>query len=315
MSNHYHTPIGVGAQGNSSVVNAPLSDIDGALYDFMNGFAPIPQINLGNAPSTLTISGGEIDITNSYHLIDTQGAAASDELDTINGDLQGDLLVLRIVSNSRVVTLKHNTGNIFFTSGADITLTSVNQVIILFRAGSVWTGMGDTGGSVPAVTLPYTQVATTQIQNSSSELTLFSGTPPTLAANELTVGKQLRVRARGRWSNTSGSNRTADLRLKLGGTTVTTVQMSATNGGSQVGWLADFDIVCYATGASGSVWASGAFIGAAAGLTVVTDSGAAAVTIDTTGALALELTWQWSAAASTISTLCTILSVEILAPE
>ena len=33
----------------------------------------------------LTISGGEITVTKSYHDVDTQAGAASDDLDTING--------------------------------------------------------------------------------------------------------------------------------------------------------------------------------------------------------------------------------------
>lgn len=64
-----------------------------------------------NAPTELTISGGVITVTGSYHLVDTEGEAPADDLVTINGGVDGQLLILRAVDSARDVTVK-STGNI-----------------------------------------------------------------------------------------------------------------------------------------------------------------------------------------------------------
>src|SRR5690606_3555049 len=64
----------------------------------------------------LTIASGVITITSTlpivYHMVDTESDAASDDLDTISGGIDGQRLVLRTVTGSRDVTVKNNTGNI-----------------------------------------------------------------------------------------------------------------------------------------------------------------------------------------------------------
>lgn len=69
------------------------------------------MINLGPSP-TLTIASGAITVTKSYHKVDTEGAAATDDLDTINGGTDGDILILRTANASRDVTVKNGTGNL-----------------------------------------------------------------------------------------------------------------------------------------------------------------------------------------------------------
>lgn len=72
---------------------------------------PNGMINLGPSP-TLTIASGAITVTKSYHKVDTEGAAATDDLDTINGGTDGDILILRTANASRDVTVKNGTGNL-----------------------------------------------------------------------------------------------------------------------------------------------------------------------------------------------------------
>lgn len=86
----------------------------------------------------LTIASGVITVTHSYHRVDTQGGAATDDLDTINGGVEGQKLILRTVTGARDVVIKHNTGNIFLKGAADITLPNTAQVIELFFTGAVW---------------------------------------------------------------------------------------------------------------------------------------------------------------------------------
>ena len=63
--------------------------------------------------------------------MDTQGGAATDDLDTINGGSDGDLLILSTLDNARDVVVKHNTGNILLSGAADRTLSNVNKRLVL----------------------------------------------------------------------------------------------------------------------------------------------------------------------------------------
>jgi len=70
---------------------------------------------LSGSATELTISAGVITLTNnsSSYALDTEGAASSDDLDTINGGQDGQIIFLRNTDNARNVVLKHGTGNIF----------------------------------------------------------------------------------------------------------------------------------------------------------------------------------------------------------
>lgn len=101
----------------------------------------------------LTISSGVITVTGANHNVDTESDAASDDLDTINGSVDGSLLYLRSNDDARTVVIKHGTGNIATFDGADITLDDTNKVAVLvYDAGkSEW--LCSLRGLEPAVTL------------------------------------------------------------------------------------------------------------------------------------------------------------------
>lgn len=81
--------------------------------------------------STLTISGGVVTVTRNLHKVDTQSAAASDDLDTITAAADGYVLILSPATAARVVTVKHNTGNIQVVDGRDIVMASNNDMVLL----------------------------------------------------------------------------------------------------------------------------------------------------------------------------------------
>lgn len=68
-------------------------------------------INVGTG-SELTIATGAVTATSSYHYIDTESDAATDDLDTINGGADGDILYIRAIDSSRTVVVKDATGNL-----------------------------------------------------------------------------------------------------------------------------------------------------------------------------------------------------------
>lgn len=83
--------------------------------------------------TTLTISGGSVTRTQSFHVIAAQSGTA-DDLDTINGGANGDQLVL-MADTGDVITLKHGTGNIAVGDGEDMLLIGAQ---ILHHDGTNW---------------------------------------------------------------------------------------------------------------------------------------------------------------------------------
>ena len=94
------------------------------------------RVAIGNQ-TELTIASGAITITQSYHKIDTEGDASSDDLATINGGgAVGTILVLSAANDARTVVVKNGTGNI--VCGADFNLDNSSDTITLIWGGSQW---------------------------------------------------------------------------------------------------------------------------------------------------------------------------------
>jgi transcriptional regulator of nitric oxide reductase len=94
-----------------------------------------PIINLG-VPVELTIAAGIVIRTRSNHTIDTQADAATDDLDTINGGKEGDLLFLRAANSARTVVVKDGTGNLRLAG--DFTMDHADDVLELYFDGTNW---------------------------------------------------------------------------------------------------------------------------------------------------------------------------------
>jgi hypothetical protein len=90
-------------------------------------------IGLG-APSTLTIAGGVVTATRTCHLLATQGGAAADDLDTINGGAEGDLLILGSADGSNDPTARDGTGNLRLAG--NFTFTKVLDKLSLVKHSS-----------------------------------------------------------------------------------------------------------------------------------------------------------------------------------
>ena len=87
----------------------PLVIINGIVQDGAE-----TDIGEWGTPTALTIASGVITITGAgFYEIDTEGAAATDDLDTISGGDEGDVIILKSKANARDIVLKHG------TAGAD----------------------------------------------------------------------------------------------------------------------------------------------------------------------------------------------------
>lgn len=85
-------------------------------------------------PALLTVAGGIVTKTQSYHEIAGEGGVA-DSIDTINGGTEGDLLLLKPVG-AYAITLKDGTGNLDLFG--DVVLRSSSDHMIMVYDGTNW---------------------------------------------------------------------------------------------------------------------------------------------------------------------------------
>ena len=125
------------ASGNWKIY--PKSDGFYAIDDAGNEYGPFSSesVALLTAATELTISAGSVTATQSHHTIDTQSDAASDDLDTISGGTDGELLYIRPEHTDRTVVLKHGTGNIYTATGNDISMESTSHYVLLIYDSTV----------------------------------------------------------------------------------------------------------------------------------------------------------------------------------
>lgn len=88
------------------------------------------------APAKLIIINGIVTATKTYHSIDTEGSAATDNLDSINGGNEGDILILKAADSTRTIVVKDGTGNLKLNG--DFPLNNTEDRITLQKDGSTW---------------------------------------------------------------------------------------------------------------------------------------------------------------------------------
>ncbi len=96
--------------------------------------------HLAGDSTTQVIDGGVITLTRfGLITVDTEGAAATDDLDTINGSIYGAVIVLRQAADTRDVTVKDGTGNL--SLAGDCAFTDADDTITLVGTGTGWLEM------------------------------------------------------------------------------------------------------------------------------------------------------------------------------
>jgi len=100
----------------------------------INGSIVSEDVGSWGPPIPLTVAAGVISITGpGYYELD--GASASNDLNTINGGSNGDVVVFKIAADARNVVFKHGTGNMDLID-LDITLDTTDQRVKLQYDGS-----------------------------------------------------------------------------------------------------------------------------------------------------------------------------------
>ena len=94
---------------------------------------------LNTQPNSSTISSGAIAYTGAYMVVDTEGGASSDTLDTISGGTAGDRLLLRGATSNQDIVISDNTGNIQTVNNLDITIEPLHgDAVEFYYDGSNW---------------------------------------------------------------------------------------------------------------------------------------------------------------------------------
>ena len=88
-------------------------------------------------PTNVTIASGAITYSSAYMVVDTEGGASSDNLDTINGGVDGDEVRIRSTSSTRDITIRDNNsgGNILLKNNIDVLLgESYDTITLKYRS-------------------------------------------------------------------------------------------------------------------------------------------------------------------------------------
>lgn len=120
------TELGTDPAGTVADVKTRLSTVvsDGGYLQFQ-------------APTVLTIAAGAVTVTRNIHIIDTEGSASTDNLDTINGGAAGWFLMLRPNSSARTVVIRHAAGNIYCANGENISLEQEYNLVTGYYDGAL----------------------------------------------------------------------------------------------------------------------------------------------------------------------------------
>lgn len=138
-------------KGQGTTTSRLVLEFDGVNWlEISRSFNNLLQYPSYGAASRV-ISSGSIDVENfSAELvvvtIDTEGSAATDDLDTISNAKTGQRLILRAADSARDVVVKDGTGNLQLSG--DFTLDHVNDTIQLVYTGSTWLELSRSNNSV-----------------------------------------------------------------------------------------------------------------------------------------------------------------------
>lgn len=160
--------------------------------------------------------------------------------------------------------------------------------------------------TVPGVL--FTSTADGVVTNTTTETTIV-GTGAgvkTLKANSLVAGRTIRIRVRGKLTNTSTPLLT--LKIKFGSTVVATTAVTLPSSLANDYIEYTVNLTCRTTGGSGTILPTSQFIYNAS----VTGSVATAVTVDTTIDEAIDVTATWGAASASNSITGSLITIEIL---
>lgn len=125
----------IAGQGTDSYVCANNGDF-GVGTSSPGGKLEVSGGLLVTSKNTATIATGAITATANIMTVDTESAAASDDLDTINGGVDGAVIHVKAANAARTVVAKDGTGNLILAG--DFSLDNTDDVLTLMSDGTNW---------------------------------------------------------------------------------------------------------------------------------------------------------------------------------
>ncbi len=100
----------------------------------------IVDVKLFRVPNTgeLTIASGSIAVTGTYHTLDTESDASTDNLDDASGGVAGDKLKLQSANSNRDPTIVDGSGSDTFDCAGNFTLSTGSDIIQCFYFSARW---------------------------------------------------------------------------------------------------------------------------------------------------------------------------------
>lgn len=123
---------------SAATVNAAINQQKTNIENVVNGIQGFDALLWNNGTATLASDTLSLASKPRALVIDTEGAAATDNLSTISNGTAYQQIWLKATNSGRVITVKHNVGNIKLWSGLDFVL-SANAWLMLFYDGTQWT--------------------------------------------------------------------------------------------------------------------------------------------------------------------------------
>lgn len=114
-----------------------ISDGSGAIIEATNAGVKIFGKFVFDRNSQ-TLVAGVITANQTLLKVATEGGAASDDLDTINGGVEGQSVYLRANDSTKTVVVKDGTGNIVLAGGLAFSLDHADDMIQLMHDGTNW---------------------------------------------------------------------------------------------------------------------------------------------------------------------------------
>ena len=121
---------------STTIFTLNRTDGDNMVLSMRRGATLVEVGSWQGTGTTLTIATGAVTVTSGYHAIDTESAAATDDLDTINGGIIGKTIVLSAANGARSVVFTES-GNMKLAGGT-FTADNAEDAIMLIYNGSNW---------------------------------------------------------------------------------------------------------------------------------------------------------------------------------
>lgn len=183
----------------ASHVNEPQDEITAIEEALLNG---VPHAMTFNASATfarlllgtnsITIAADAITAVKSQYAVDTEAAAAADNLSTItagSGIAAGSLLLLTPANVAHVVTVKDAVDNIKL-NGGDFALDSVKKSLLLYYDGTQWVEVARAASASGAQTVAMYAATLANVDNTVAETDVLHFTVP---ANAWADGERIQV--------------------------------------------------------------------------------------------------------------------------